>query len=93
MTEAQMNGAAILDKSFDNNKFEITPSDTEFLKVPVDLIYAAGAGDIMVGTGTTEPVALPVDAGGSVFVGQINRVYATGTTATGLVGVASKALR
>lgn len=81
-----------LDKSLDNNRFDITPSDSENLPVPIDGIYVGVAGDVTC-VCNGETITLTLDAGGPYFVGQITRVNATGTDATGLVGVASKALR
>ena len=81
------------DKSFDNNKFDIAPSDTLYLTVPIDALYVGGDGNVRMGSGQEAPVTIAVTAGGPIFVGQVNRIYSTGTTATGLVGVASKALR
>lgn len=81
-----------LDQSMDNNRFSITPSDTDELRVPIDGIYVGVAGNVAcVCNGNS--VTLTLAAGGPYFVGQITQVKATGTTATGLVGVASKALR
>lgn len=83
-----------LDKSRDANSFAIVPSDTVNLPVPVDSIYVGGAGNITVlmpdGT-TVLYTALPV--GTQLRVPQPVRVMSTGTTATLLVGHASRALR
>lgn len=92
-TVANKASPAPLDKSHDSYRFTITPSDTLFLEVPIDAVFAAVAGNISVGVGDRTPKVIPIPAGGPTFLGQVNRVYATNTTATGLTGLASKALR
>lgn len=87
------NDASIIDKSQDNSRLPITPSDVVKQPVSFDALFVDVAGDVVVDDGNGGQVTLSFDVGGPYFVGGISYVYATGTTATGLVGVASKALR
>jgi len=69
--------------------FPITPSDTVNLQATARGIYVGGAGNItavmMDGT-VVLFTAVPV---GSILPVEVNRVNATGTTATALVGLAA----
>lgn len=87
------NDATPIDKSQDNSRLAITPSDT--LKQPVswDAVYVGVGGTVRFGDGNGSATTITLAAGGPFFLGGTSWIYATGTTATGLVGVASKALR
>ena len=87
------NDANVIDKPMDNNKFAIVPSDTVLLPVAIDAIIIGVAGNVAVDDGKGSPIILAFAVGGPYFLGGVTKVYATGTTATGLVGVAAKALR
>lgn len=83
-----------LDKSLDQSNFTIVPSDTVNLPVPIDAILVGGAGNItMLMPDGTSVVMSALDAGQQVLVNQPTRIMSTGTTATLMVGIASRALR
>jgi len=86
------NGMPVM-QSLDNDRFAITPSDSVKLPAAIDALYVGGDGTVRVRNpdGSTTDLALLV--GGPYFIGQVTHVHSTGTTATGLVGVVSKALR
>lgn len=68
--------------------FVITPDDATDLPVSLRGIYLGGAGDLrVILVGDTAPVTFGQMAAGGVHGLRIRRVLATGTTATGLVGV------
>lgn len=70
-----------------HSAFAVTPSDTVDLAIATRAIYVGAAGDIkvdMVGAGTVTFSAVPT---GSVLPARVKRIYATGTTATTLIGV------
>jgi hypothetical protein len=65
----------------------ITPHDTNDLDTVTRGIYVGASGDLkvdMVGGGTVIFVAL---VGGVIHPIQARRVYSTGTTATGIIGI------
>lgn len=79
--------------SMDDNIFTITPSDTVKLRVPINAIWVGGAGDLVVKNIQGETVDFgTVPAGTLLPLPGISFVMAA-TTATDLVGYASKALR
>lgn len=85
---------APLDKSLDQNNYLITPSDTVNLPVPPDAIKVGGTGgNITMLMPNGETVVFAVAAGDTQFVNQPVRVLSTGTTATTLTAIVSKALR
>lgn len=88
-----LSGNTDTDQSLDNNRFTITPSDTLPLKAPVDVIVADVGGVVRCGVGSQPAVDYTLTANEPLFVGQVSRIYATGTTATGIKGLASRALR
>jgi len=72
------------------NAFAITPNDGANLSSSVRGIFVGGAGTIkvdMVGTGTAVTFTVGTNAVGFILPIQVKKVYATGTTATGLVGL------
>jgi hypothetical protein len=86
------NGAGA-EPSLSNNRFVITPSDTELLPAPIDAIIVGVAGTVRMENPDHTTVDVDFLAGGPYFVGQVIRVHATGTDATNLIGVVSKALQ
>lgn len=65
---------------------EITPSDTADLDRPTRAINVAQAGTVRVTTITGETGALYV-AAGTAFPIRVSRIWATGTTAIGIVAL------
>ena len=66
----------------------ITPSDSTDLTYSTSGLYVGGGGDIKVlFEGDTVPVTLNAVAAGVTHPWHIKRVYATGTTATGLIAL------
>lgn len=65
--------------------FPITPADGVDLAVDVRAIIVNGAGNVAVTRSDGVNVVIPLPVG--MFPLSIRRVKATGTTATGLVGV------
>lgn len=64
---------------------EIAPSDTEDLATVPRALFATGAGVVRVTMLSGQDVTLPILAGPALPV-RVTRVWATGTSATGLVG-------
>jgi hypothetical protein len=69
-----------------NGAFLITPSDSANLAQNTTGIYAGGAGEVKVDMINGDTVTFTVPAG-VVLPIQIRKVYATGTTASGVVGL------
>lgn len=70
-----------------SNAFSVTPNDGTDLATPTRGIYVGASGDLKVdmrGVGTVTFVGL---AAGMIHPICARRVYATGTTATGILGV------
>lgn len=68
--------------------FAVTPSDSVDLSLVTRGIYVGAGGDLRVLLlGNSSPVTFSNLAGGISHPLRIRRVYATGTTATGLIGV------
>ncbi len=66
----------------------ITPSDTDDLAFPITALYAEVGGDVRVMTVGGDDVIIPGIGTGVQLAGlMITRVFATDTTATGLVGL------
>lgn len=82
-----------LDKSYDDNLFDITPSDTLFLPVPIQALYVTVGGTVAMINNIGATVSITYVAGGPFYVPGVVKILSTGTTATGLKGVASKGLR
>lgn len=70
-----------------HSAFVVTTSDTVDLAVDTRAIYVCVGGDIkvnMAGSGTVTFTAVPQ---GTVLPIRVSRIYATGTTATSMVGL------
>ena len=66
--------------------FDVTPSDSADMAIVPTMIYIGGTGALkvdMMGSGTVTLTGLPAGAFVSI---RARRVYATGTTATGIIG-------
>jgi len=81
-----------VDQSFETDIFTITPSDTEPLRVAIQALYVTVGGNVRVLNSKNETVDVMLLAGGPYYL-PVARILFTGTTATGLVGVATKGLR
>lgn len=68
--------------------FAITPKDAVDLAQPIRGLMVAGAGDVALTTLAGDVVTLPALQPGVQYAILASRVQATGTTATGLVGLA-----
>jgi hypothetical protein len=66
---------------------EIDPSDTEDLAHPLRGLYVGGGGDVRCVGPEGDVVTLKNLSSGQILPVQIVRVYASGTTATDLVGL------
>jgi hypothetical protein len=67
--------------------FSVTPNDSTDLAISSRGVYVGASGDLkvdMVGGGTVTFVGL---AAGVVHPLRVKRIYSTGTTATGIIGV------
>lgn len=82
-----------LDKGLDANSFLITPSDTVNLPVPIDALECTVGGTVTAIMPLGNSVTYTLADGATQFMNSAIRVMSTGTTATGLTGIASKALR
>lgn len=70
-----------------SSAFEITPDDGSDLQNVTRGLYVGSSGDVRVlMLGDDTPVTFTGLAGGVTHAKRIRRVYATGTTATGLIG-------
>lgn len=72
----------------DNNArkaFEITPDNDSLLPLAADALLIGVAGDVMVTTTSGDTLALPMPAGYNPV--SVTKVFATGTTATGIFGL------
>lgn len=69
-----------------NGAFLITPNDSTNLTQQTTGIYAGGAGNIKVDMINGDTVTFVVPAG-VVLPVQVRKVYSTGTTASGVVGL------
>ncbi len=66
---------------------EVTPSDTADLPWPARALTCLVEGDVRVTSSGGDTATLHMFAGGCLAV-QVRRVWATGTTATGIVAMA-----
>lgn len=70
------------------NGFAITPSNSADLPHTIRALYIGAAGDVMVDFVTSGTnVLIKGCTAGTVLPFQVKRVYATGTTATNLLGL------
>lgn len=65
----------------------ITPSDSQPLANATRAIYIGGAGNLSVSMVDGSSVTLTGLVAGMIYPLRLNQVFATGTTATGLVGL------
>jgi hypothetical protein len=66
----------------------ISPNDTNDLETPTRGLYVGAGGDVRVTlVGDTNPVTFAGLAGGVAHPIRAKRVWATGTTATGIIGL------
>lgn len=66
--------------------FPISPSDADYLPFVPRAVYVGGSGNLAVMTAGLDIVVLVGVAVGSVLPVRVIKVFATGTTATNLVG-------
>jgi hypothetical protein len=98
-TKRNLNGESLpnkstgIDASLDKNKFAITPSDTLYLRAPINALMVGGAGNVAFINERGETVVMTFAAGGPYFIGSTSRIMSTSTTATSLVGITDKGLR
>lgn len=69
------------------NAAAITPNDTTDLTNATRSLYIGGAGNVKIDTVLGDTVTLSGVVAGTVIPVRVSRVYATGTTATNLVGL------
>ena len=69
-----------------NDAFPITPNDNSDLPVRTRWLLVSSAGNIKITLSSGTAVTIPIPVG--CFPIRIDRVHATGTTATGLAGLA-----
>ncbi|RAH96532.1 hypothetical protein DLJ53_31975 [Acuticoccus sediminis] len=67
--------------------FPITPNDTTDLTQAVRAIYVGNGGDVNLITASGSTVTFPAVGGSMVLPVATTRVRATGTTASGIVGL------
>lgn len=67
--------------------FAITPADGSNLASVAFGVYVGGAGTLKFDTPWATGISLAAVAAGAVVPVKVTKVYATGTTATGLLGL------
>lgn len=67
--------------------FAITPNDSTDLAAKPRALYVGGAGNVAISNGTDASVTLVAVPAGSLLPLRPDRVLATGTTATSIVGL------
>lgn len=67
-------------------RFDITPNDADDLVAKTRAIWVGVGGDVKVDDGAGGVVTYSNVPTGSRLSGRFSRVYATGTTASGLIG-------
>lgn len=87
------NGGAPTDYSLDSRSRVLTPSDSVKLNTPINAIYVGGAGNIAYVSPDGRSSLLTGVLAGQEYALEATQILATGTTATLLVGISSKALR
>ncbi|NNU17302.1 hypothetical protein HK107_13305 [Parvularcula sp. ZS-1/3] len=68
--------------------FSVTPSDGSDLALPIRGLMVASAGDVALVTTGGDSVTLPALQPGVQYAVLASRILATGTSATGIVGLA-----
>lgn len=69
------------------NARAITPNDSNDLSNATRSLYIGGAGNVKVDMVSGDTITFTGVVGGTIIPIRIEKVYATGTTATGLVGL------
>lgn len=67
-------------------RIAVTPSDVDPLPFTTTAVRATGSGNLRLMNADGTDIAFPVAAGEEV-PGQFTRVFATGTTATGIIAI------
>lgn len=70
-----------------DNAFEITPDDDEDLSVIASALYVGSTGSIALTTAGGDEVTFTNVAGGAILPVRAVRVFETGTTAEGIIGL------
>ncbi len=81
------------DPSYDHDAFAVTPSDSALLRTPISAFTVGVTGAVAFRSAKGETITLPVCNAGTEYFCETSQILATGTTATGIIGIASKALR
>jgi hypothetical protein len=81
------------DKSLDSRSRAITPSDSVKLSTPINAVYVGGVGDINYVSPDGTTAKLTGCLAGQEYPLEAVQILATGTSATLLIGISSKALR
>ncbi len=66
---------------------EVTPSDTAPLPAVTRALYSGTGGDIVVRLASGDTIKLVETTPGSIYPLRVDRVMASGTTASGIVGL------
>lgn len=70
-----------------NGGFAITPNDSADLSLETNGLFVGGAGNVKVDLYDGSTVTLNGMLAGTIYPLRVKRVYATGTTATNLIGL------
>jgi len=81
------------DVSLDSTSFPIVKSDTVLLPTEINAIYVGGSGDVAYHNPQGVANKLVGCLVGVTYPLEAIRILSTGTSATNMVGIASKALR
>lgn len=73
--------------------WSVTPSDTVNQPMTTRAVRVTGAGDLAIAaydpaTGNVRSITIPSLAAGETVIVRTNRIFATGTTATGIIAYA-----
>ena len=85
--ENTFQGQAFGPTSGAHDAFDVTPDDAADLTIETRGVYIAASGDLHVLMAGGGEITFTGLAAGVVHPLRVRRVYATGTTATGIVGV------
>jgi hypothetical protein len=69
---------------------EITPSDSADLEINVKAIYVGATGTMRVRFHSGHIVTFTALLAGTIYPMHVSRVFATGTDATGLIGLSNR---